>query len=837
MEQRDTVDITDQNLSEFLSGVDTTVLEMISSGAPVSDVLQLLCRMIEEQSPSMLCSILLLEADRKTLRHGAAPNLPQGFIQAIDGLTIGPNVGSCGTAAYRAVPVIVSDIARDPLWAGYKELALSHGLRACWSTPIFSKQGDVLGTFAIYYREPRSPSSRDLQLIERATHLVGITVERKQAEVALRQAESRYRSLVENAIEGIFQTTPDGGYVSVNSALARMYGYQSAEELMSAVQDIGRQVYVDPNRRTEFKRVMEEQGVVQDFEYQVYDRAGNKIWLSENSRAVRDAGGEILYYEGTVEDISEGKRVEQGLRDAEAKFRTLVEQLPAITYIAEGGTAGRWTYVSPQILSLLGFSVAEWMSDPGSWAKQLHPDDRERVLAEVVLCRDQARPFRSEYRMFARDGRELWFLNEAAAMKGPASEPDVFQGVMYDITERKQLEEQLRQAQRMESIGRLAGGVAHDFNNLLMVIQGHSEVIEQRLDPGEPLRKNTEAIRKAAEKAASLTRQLLAFSRMQMIEPKVLDLNVVLADMGKMLPRLIGEDIELSIRPSVSLGRVKADQSQIEQIILNLAVNARDAMPEGGRLTIETSDVELDDNYSSRHAGVRPGNYVMLAVSDTGVGMDSQTQAHVFEPFFTTKELGKGTGLGLATVYGVVKQSRGWIWVYSELGRGTTFKIYLPRVSEAVTEPEVSKAHPTPPPGTETILLAEDQDSIRDLTRECLEASGYTVLEARNGVEAVQLAEQHRGTIDLLVTDVVMPKMGGRELARRLTTLCPQVKVLYMSGYAEYGAVEHGILDLDLACLQKPFSLALLLHKVREVLDEEALIGVPGVEQTERKMT
>lgn len=832
MEQHSKVDITDRNLSEVVSAVDNTVLEMISSGAPVSDVLQVLCRIIEEQSPGLLCSILLLDADRRTLRHGAAPSLPERYNKAIDGVMIGPNAGSCGTAAYRGEPVIVSDIASDPLWVDYRDLALGHGLRACWSTPIMSKQGEVLGTFAVYYREPRSPSRQHLQLIERAAHLVRITIERKRVGDALRQAENRYRSIVENAVEGIFQTTPEGGYVSVNPALARMYGYQSPEELMLAVKDIGHQVYVDPNRRTEFKRLMEKQGVVQDFEYQVCRKDGNKIWLSENARAVRDPSGAILYYEGTVEDITQQKRALEALAESEERFRLLFDEAPVAYH--EIDSQGIVRRVNRAECSLLGYGPAEIL---GRHASEFVPEEerersreavRRKVGGEVPLA-----PFQRE---FARaDGTRVLFEIHENLIRDASGAIVGIRSALLDITERKQLEEQLRQAQKMEAIGRLAGGIAHDFNNLLMVIQGHSEMMEQRLDPGESLRKNADAIRNAAQKAASLIRQLLAFSRMQVIEPKVLDLNSVLTEMGKLLQRLIGENIELSIKPSASLGRVKADPSQIEQIILNLAVNARDAMPQGGRLTIETASVELDDNYARRHAAVRPGRYAMLAVSDTGTGMDSQTQAHIFEPFFTTKELGKGTGLGLATVYGIVKQSRGCIWVYSEPGKGTTFKIYLPQVDEAVQAPEARKARPTTPRGTETILVVEDQDSIRELAREFLEASGYTVLEARDGGEALQIAERHEDAIDLLLTDVVMPKIGGRELAPRLSTLRPNIRVLYMSGYAEYDASERGILDHNLACLQKPFSLDTLLCKVREVLDREPNFVAPCVEQTKRK--
>jgi two-component system, cell cycle sensor histidine kinase and response regulator CckA len=818
MSSRNLLGAAEPSLAEILAAIDHTVLEMISSGAPLSDVLNVLCQIIEEQFPRTLCCVLVLDPDGKTLRHAAAPSLPLTYTKAIDGLEIGPDVCSRGTAVYREEPVIVSDISSDPLWSEYRGVALGHGLRACSSAPIRSKRGKVLGTFAIYYREPRGPDSLDLQVIERVTHLAAIAIDRKQTEDALRDTENRYRSIVENAIEGIFQTTPEGGYLSVNPALARMYGYESPEELMASVKDIGRQVYVSPHRREEFKQLMEEQSVVQGFEYEVYRKDGIKIWLSENVRAVRDSRGAILYYEGMVEDITERKRVESELKTAEAKYRALIERLPAITYTAGFGAAAQWLYVSPQIERLLGFSQAEWMADPGLWFAQMHPEDRDQVLALEKVCRTTGRPFVSEYRLYARDGKVVWFRDSATVVKDEKGEPTFLQGVLLDITERKHLEDQLRQAQKMKAIGQLAGGVAHDFNNLLMVIQGYSEAMLVRLDAADPLRAHADEIKKASERAASLTRQLLAFSRMQVLNPKVLDLNAVLAEMGKMLQRLIREDIELRILPGASLGKVKADQGQIEQVILNLVVNARDAMPRGGRLTIETARVELSEEYAGGHPSIRPGKYVMLVVSDTGVGMDSATQARIFEPFFTTKELGKGTGLGLATVYGVVKQSSGWIWVYSEVGKGTTFKIYLPEVDESMEAPAIGKPRALPPRGTETILVAEDQDSIRKLTCEFLKSGGYTVLEAIDGGEALQLAEHYEGAIHLLVTDVVMPKMGGRELANRLSTLRPQIKALYMSGYAEHSGGDCDILDQN-AWLQKPFSLDSLLYKVRQALD------------------
>jgi PAS domain S-box-containing protein len=400
-------------------------------------------------------------------------------------------------------------------------------------------------------------------------------------------------------------------------------------------------------------------------------------------------------------------------------------------------------------------------------------------------------------------------------------------GVALDITDRKHLADQLRQSAKMQAVGELAGGVAHDFNNLLMVVKGHAEMLTDRFaqiptEVSAPVRHNVEQIQQAAERAAALTRQLLAFSRMQVLQPRVLDLNNAVAGMIQMVSRVIGENIELAFLPGGNLGAVKADPTQMEQVVLNLVVNARDAMPDGGRLTIETSNVELDRDYAAHHAVVEPGPYVMLTVSDTGTGMDDATQARIFEPFFTTKEQGRGTGLGLATVYGVVKQSGGYIWVYSEIGHGTTFKVYLPQVRSEAEKAAVEKVPSGAARGNETILFVEDEESVRELVCEYLQARGYKILEASDGLQAIDLAAKHDGKIQLLITDVVMPRLSGRELATRLAAKRPNLKVLYISGYTDDSIFRHGVLEGGMAFLQKPFNLKAIAQKVREVLD-----GVP----------
>jgi PAS domain S-box-containing protein len=421
------------------------------------------------------------------------------------------------------------------------------------------------------------------------------------------------------------------------------------------------------------------------------------------------------------------------------------------------------------------------------------------------------------------------FESHVRPLRGPDGEIIGVIGVALDITDRKQLADQLRQSQKLQAVGELAGGVAHDFNNLLMVVKGHAEMLLDRL-PGasaerqSPARQNVEQIQQAAERAAGLTRQLLAFSRMQVLQPRVLDLNEVVAGMIQMVSRVIGANIELAFLPGANLGRVKADPSQIEQVALNLVVNARDAMPDGGRLTIETSNVHLDRDYATEHAVVDPGHYVMLTVSDSGCGMDAATQARIFEPFFTTKSQGRGTGLGLATVYGVVKQSGGYVWVYSEAGHGTTFKVYLPMVQAPVEKAAPEKPASGHEPGTETILFVEDEQSVRELVSEYLAARGYQVLDAADGMQALEIAAAHAGKIQLLITDVVMPRLSGRELAARLAATRPDLKVLYISGYTDDSVFRHGVLEGGMAFLQKPFNLKALGTKIREILE-----GVPVI--------
>ena len=519
--------------------------------------------------------------------------------------------------------------------------------------------------------------------------------QKSTAEAALERSqemlEGKYRALFEEAIVGVFQSTPQGRYLSMNPAMAKMYGYDSAEDMTAKITDIAGQVYVDPTRRDEFTNLVEQHGSVQNFEYQVYRKDHSTMWVSANVRAVYE-DGVIVRYEGTNSDI----------------------------------------------------------------------------------------------------------------------------------TQRRLLQDQLAQSQKMEAVGRLAGGVAHDFNNAIGVIVGYSALLKERLARDDKGLHFTEQISKAGHRAASLTRQLLAFSRKQVIQPVVLDLNGVVSDTETMLRRLIGEHIKVIVNLGPDLGQIKADRGQVDQVLMNLAVNARDAMPQGGKLLIETSNAELDETAAIRHPEAAPGHYVVLSVSDTGCGMDKETQAHIFEPFFTTKAVGKGTGLGLSTVYGIVQQNKGYIWLYSEPGKGARFKIFFPRVAENLAPEPLADGVLG---GTETVLLVEDDETMLKLTQECLSSSGYRILTAATGEDAISVASQEQGPIHLLLTDVVMPGISGRQLAESLTAYRPEVKVLYMSGYTADLMADHGVLESGISLLEKPFTKESLLLGVRRVIDSGSLAG------------
>ena len=512
------------------------------------------------------------------------------------------------------------------------------------------------------------------------------------------------------------------------------------------------------------------------------------------------------------------KRHEEALRRSEARYRSLVES--AVYGICRTSLEGRFLDVNPALVSMLGYEWSEQVRalDP----KQdvfVHPEEQARLARE---CGRRGRVDNFEIKWKRKDGSAITVRLSGRAVTTPGEPQEILELIAEDVSEKRVLEDQFRQAQKMEAVGRLAGGVAHDFNNLLMVISGYSEVLLEKLEGGSTLHNKAAAIQQAADRATTLTRQLLAFSRKQLLELKVVDVNTIVADMERLLSPLIGENIQLTTQLGGGLGRTRADAGQLEQVIMNLVVNAKDAMPAGGKISIRTANTELDDSYRREHAYIQPGPYVMLSVSDTGCGMDKETLSRIFEPFFTTKEKGKGTGLGLSTVYGIVKQSGGYVFAQSEPGQGTTFRIYLPRVEDAAEVASTVKSIETATRGSETVLLVEDEESVRQLVKETLENRGYKVIEAENGEAALKVALSCEEPIHLLITDVVMPGISGRELAQQLAKTHPSTKVLFLSGYTEDAIVHQGALEPEGAFLQKPFTLQSLARKVREVLRAES---------------
>jgi len=507
------------------------------------------------------------------------------------------------------------------------------------------------------------------------------------------------------------------------------------------------------------------------------------------------------------------ERAERALREANEHLAAVIQSSPLAIYTLDPrSTVLTWNRAAE---ALYGWQAAELIGRPLPTIG--HDVEDHGRLRDRVLRGESLRGVEVTRRR--KDGTSVNISLSVAPLHDAAGRVTGMLSLAADVTEMRQLEVQYRQAQKMEAVGRLAGGIAHDFNNLLTAIIGTTALVLEDLGLESRARLDIQEIEKAAKRAAGLTRQLLIFSRQQVLEPRALDLNALVGNLEKMLHRLIGEDIELRTKQATALGAVRADPGQLEQAIVNLVVNARDAMPQGGRLTIETADVELDRGYVAGHVPTQPGPYVLLAISDTGVGMDGATKARLFEPFFTTKEPGRGTGLGLATVYGIVKQSGGYIWTYSELGHGTTFKIYLPRVAETPEAPESTTSPPTPVRGSETLLVVEDQEEVRKLTKRVLEARGYTVLAARNGAEALEIVAQHPSKIHLMITDVVMPGMNGRELAQHARARRSYLKVLYVSGYTGEAVLQHRLLEPGVAFLQKPFTPDVLARKTREVLD------------------
>ena len=1082
--RRESKKIEELKQADTLTRLQQDTLQMIAAGKPLKTTLETLLRGIEAHSPDMLASILLLEGTQ--LRHGAAPSLPEEYNKAIDGTDIGPKAGSCGTAAFRGSPVFVSDIASDPLWADYKHLALAHGLRACWSTPILDEQKKVLGTFAIYMRATGLPRDGDVRLIELVTHTAATAIVKERVEKNLRGSEERFRTLVEQASDGIFVHDVEGQLLDVNRSACESLGYTRKEMLRMNATDFeqgvlleevrhiwrglqpgnsqivrgrhrrkngttypvevnvacyeiqgqrmfaalarnlsGRKEYEDQlaqsvsllratiessgsgilvvdaegkiatynNRFLEMwripvelvtqsddrallnvvlnqlkepdqflKRVKELYAQPEADGYdtlylkdgRIYDRVarpqrlGDKIigrvwsfrdmtrqaraeksmelqnvaleaaanailitdahgcieWanpafthtsgytleecLGKNPRDLSKSGkhgkeffegmwktilagivwhgeltnrrkdGAIYQEEMTItplmdeenrishfvaikQDITERKKTVEALAISQAMYSTLVEQMPACVFRKDAD--GRFVFINTRFCELERLKpeaiIGRDAKELAEYKLQLARDKKQNVgdITEInyallgfghhktIMQTGQTIEINEEYSL--PSGEKRFFQ----AVKSPVFDSNKIvigsQGVMFDITdkirtekERQNLEAQLRQSQKMEAVGQLSGGVAHDFNNILTVIQGNAALLQGLdLEPSE-IRDCANQIARASDRAAGLTRQLLMFARKQQMQAVNLDLNETVAQMTKMLQRILGEDIILRSEYSPALPLIHADTGMIEQIILNLAVNARDAMPSGGQLTIHTK-LENFKPASSQTSNPET-RHVCMSITDTGCGIAPEILPRIFEPFFTTKEVGKGTGLGLATVYGIVQQHHGEITVVSELGKGTTFNVYFPAVATTEAAKTETSAKPILPWGDETILLVEDEFPLRTFVSDLLERCGYTVLEAESGPAALKIWKEQRDHIQLLLTDIIMPEnMNGIELGRQLQAEKSSLKIIHTSGYVGKVEDRHTSLKEGVNFIRKPFKPEALAEIIRKNLDDK----------------
>jgi PAS domain S-box-containing protein len=627
----------------------------------------------------------------------------------------------------------------------------------------------------------------------------------------LQKSLSLLQGITEGTTDAVFVKDLRGRYLMMNTAGARFLG-RSVQEIIGKT-DV--ELFLPAVGRTIMER---DRKVIEGGETKTYEEFGTaagatRLYLATKG-PFRDPGGKVIGLLGICRDITDRKRAEEEIRQSQQKLSTHIDHTPLA--VVEWDFAFRVVAWNPSAERIFGYTREEAVGQPASFIVPPHFREHvDRIGRELLSGKGGGRSTNDNVTKSGRTISCEWYntplIDDSGRVLGVAS-------LVQDVTERVALEDQLRHSQKMEAVGRLAGGVAHDFNNLLTVILGYTQILSDGLPAGR-LADSATQIKAAAERAAGITRQLLAFSRKQVLSPRIIDLNDIMLNLDSLLRRLIGEDVEVLTVPAKGLGSVKADPGQIEQVIMNLALNARDAMPHGGKLTIETANAELDEAYVRDHHSVEHGSYVMLAVSDTGQGMTPEVQARIFEPFFTTKEVGKGTGLGLATVYGIIKQTGGYIWVYSEPEQGTTFKIYFPRVEQPAQMLSTEKSFAGVQRGAETILLVEDDPQLRQLSSSVLAHCGYRVLLASSPEEGLAITKDNLRDIKLLVTDVVMPRMNGRQLAEQIARIAPEVRVLYISGYTNNAIVHYGVLDAGLWFLPKPFTLAALVAKVREVLD------------------
>ena len=799
------------------------VLSQIARGVPLTQVLEDLLRAVEAQSGNtMLTSVLFLREDGQHLSHGAAPSLPAAYNAAIDGIAIGEGVGSCGTVAHRGTPVYANDIETDPLWQDFRDLALSHDLRACWSTPIKAAEGEMLGTFAIYYHTPRSPNREDIEAIAFITQTAALAIERHRSDFDLRRSEKALATLnsdLERQVaertrerDRTWQLSPDllgvlnheGYFEATNPAWQKLLGWSDDEIKRTVFFDLLHPDDLLANRAA-FTGIKQGTPVFR-FENRYRTKAGDYRWMSWS--AVPENGKFYCNARDVTQEKESAALLEERTLERDRAW-TLSQELLVIA--APDGTLEA---INPMWLTVLGWEAQELLGT--KFVDYTHPDDLDRTIEVFTTIFQKPLKDPYEYRFRHKDGSYRWF-----AWTGSFENGRVYASGRHVTVEREQAEA-LRQSQKMEAVGQLTGGLAHDFNNLLAGISGSLELMQIRMQQGRltDVTRYMAAAQGASKRASALTHRLLAFSRRQTLDPKPTDVNRLVSGMQEMIQRTVGPGIPIEVVGASGLWPARVDASQLENALLNLCINARDAMPDGGRITVETGNKWLDERAARQH-DMPPGQYLSLCVTDTGTGMPPDVIARVFEPFFTTKPLGEGTGLGLSMIYGFAKQSGGQVRIYSEVGSGTTVCIYLPRHYGDVESDDTGEktVHLSRSEQGETVLIVDDEPTMRMVVTDILEELGYTALEAGDSAAGLKVL-QSDVRIDLLVTDVGLPGgMNGRQMADAGRASRPDLKVLFITGYAENAILGNRHLTPGMAVLTKPFAIEAMAARIRSMIE------------------